>query len=222
MDDHFAGYVIPLEPDENAVFRRFARKAVRQTITKAARLGAEARDGDPSRDLDAFYRLYLLNRRRHGIPPQPRRFFEAMFERMRTTPRARLVMTEHAGRAIAALITFEYGDTVYAKYEGVDASARSVQPVYPLFWHAIRRACRDGFAGFDLGRTATDNAGLCAFKARWGADAAPMPYCTHPEAGSVATVRAGSWKYRLFTGAFRRMPLAPFAWCGARMFRHFG
>ncbi len=222
VDDHFAGYVVSLDRDVDAVFRRFAKKAVRQAITKAERLGARSRDGDPQRDLDTFYRLYLLNRRRHGIPPQPKRFFASMFERMRRSPRARLVMTEHEGRAVAALITFEYGDTVYAKYEGVDASARAVQPAHSVLWHAIRDACERGFARFDFGRTATDNAGLCAFKSRWGAEATPMPYVTSPPGDSVATVRADSWKYRAFTATFRRMPLGAFAWCGARIFRHFG
>ncbi len=222
VDRHFSGFTVPLSEDTDAVRRTFARKAVRQTINKAIRLGVQVRDASDPRDVDAFYALYALNRKRHGIPPQPRAFFEQVFARLNGPARARLYMADYESRPVAALITFEYRDVTWAKYEGVDASMRRVLPVYPLFWRAIEDACAAGHRVFDFGRTADDNTGLCEFKSRWGTERVPMPYFHAPPSTGISTVRSDSLKYRVFTGVFQRLPMQVFCSLGGRLFRHFG
>jgi len=221
--NHFANYVIPLAGDTEAVRKTFSKSAVRQTITKGARLGVTVRAGGAG-DLDAFYGLYLRLRRRHGIPPQPRTLFESIFARMEPagSPSAALYLAEHEGVPIAGLITFRYGGVTYAKYEGADETKRDLVPLYPLLWKTIEDAILAGDRAYDFGRTAADNPGLNEFKQRWGTTRIELPYYFDPPREGVSVVRNDSLKYRLFTNAFRRMPEALSIRIGERIFRHFG
>lgn len=218
---HFFNYVIPLAGDPDAVRQTFSRKAVRQTITKGARLGVSVRRGGAS-DLDAFYSLYVRNRRRHGIPPQPRALFSMVLERLTGDPGASLYLAEHEATPVAALIMVRYGGVTYAKYEGVDETRRELVALYPLFWKTIEDAILAGDREYDFGRTDADNVGLNEFKKRWGTTVVELPYYFDPPAEGMSVVRSDSLKYRLFTGAFRRMPASWAVGIGARIFRHFG
>ncbi len=218
---HFYNFIIPLSGDAEAVRMTFARTAVRQTISKGIKLGVTVRLGGAG-DLDAFYALYVRNRIRHGIPPQPRKLFAAILERPGANTQAMLYLAEHEGRAVAALIMLRHHGVTYAKYEGVDETRRDLVALYPLFWKTIEDAVHAGDRIYDFGRTAADNKGLCEFKQRWGTTQTEMPYYFDPPREGVSVVRSDSLKYRLFTGAFRRMPPALAVRAGERIFRHFG
>jgi CelD/BcsL family acetyltransferase involved in cellulose biosynthesis len=218
---HFYNYVIPLAGDAEAVRMTFARTAVRQTISKGLKLGVTVRVGD-ARDLDAFYALYVRNRRRHGIPPQPRKLFAMILERMTGAAPSMLYLAEHDGRAVAGLIMMRYNGVTYAKYEGVDETRRDLVALYPLFWKTIEDAVNAGDRAYDFGRTAADNPGLCEFKARWGTVQTELPYYFDPPREGLSVVKKDSLKYRVFTTAFRKMPESLTVRLGERIFRHFG
>lgn len=218
---HFSNYLIPLSGDAEAVRKTFARTSVRQTITKGERLGVTVRVGGVA-DLDVFYDLYVKNRRRHGIPPQPKSLFARILERMTDSPRAMLYLAEHESKAVAGLIVIRYNGVTYAKYEGVDETRRELVALYPLFWKTIEDAVQAGDRFYDFGRTAGDNRGLNEFKQRWGTTQVELPYYFDPPREGISVVRSDSLKYRLFTSAFRRMPESWSIRIGERIFRHFG
>ena len=218
---HFFDFVIPLAGDTEAVRKTFSKTAVRQTITKGARLGVTVRLGG-AQDLDAFYDLYLRNRRRHGIPPQPRRLFAMILDRLTADARSMLYLAEHEGHAVAALIMMRHLGVTYAKYEGVDETRRDLVALYPLIWKTIEDAVLAGNHTYDFGRTAADNPGLCEFKQRWGTNRVDLPYYFDPPGEGLSVVKSASLKYRVFTGAFQRMPASLAVRIGERMFRHFG
>jgi lipid II:glycine glycyltransferase (peptidoglycan interpeptide bridge formation enzyme) len=218
---HFYNFVIPLSGDAEAVRMTFSRTGVRQTISKGIKLGVTVRIGE-ARDLDTFYALYVRNRIRHGIPPQPRKLFAAILERPGANARAMLYLAEHEGAAVAALIMLRHNGVTYAKYEGVDESRRELQALYPLFWKTIEDAVLAGDRWYDFGRTAGDNPGLCQFKLKWGTTQTDMPYYFDPPSEGMSVVKSDSLKYRVFTGAFRRMPPRLAVRVGERIFRHFG
>jgi CelD/BcsL family acetyltransferase involved in cellulose biosynthesis len=219
---HFKNYVLPLSVDTAAIKKTFNKTSVRQTINKSFRLGVTVRTGEGERDLDEFYRLYLLNRKRHGIPPQPRELFSELLRSMTGSPGAVNYIAEHEGIGIAALIVLRYKGVTYAKYEGVDDAYRDVLPVYGLLWKAIEDAALAGDSIYDFGRTALDNPGLNAFKSRWGTTEEELPYFFHPPREGLSVVKSSSLKYRLFTGTVRRLPLPVGRWLGKKLFRHFG
>jgi CelD/BcsL family acetyltransferase involved in cellulose biosynthesis len=219
---HFWNYLIPLTEDTEAVNRTFSRTAVRQTIKKSAKLGVTVRVAGGDQDLDAFYALYVRNRRRHGIPPQPHKLFEMVLNRLTDTPRASLYLAEYQGDTIAGLIMVHFNGTTYAKYEGVDETRRELLALYPLFWKTIEDAALAGDRWYDFGRTADDNKGLNEFKGRWGTQQVALPYFFDPPREGMSVVKSDSLKYRVFTKVFRTMPEAWTIRVGERIFRHFG
>jgi len=218
---HFHTYSLPLHGDPDAVLATFSKKAVRYMISRGQKLGVTIRAGD-ARDVADFYGLYIRTRRRHGVPPQPRRLFELVLERLQESPRATLYLAEHEGRAIAAAITIRYNGTTYLKYEVVDETKRHLAPIHPLLWKSIEDAVAAGDRAYDFGRTAADNAGLNEFKGRWGTTRLELPYYFDPPTEGLSVVKSDSFKYRLFTTAFRRLPEAWAVRVGERIFRHFG
>jgi lipid II:glycine glycyltransferase (peptidoglycan interpeptide bridge formation enzyme) len=213
---------VPLSADTEAVKKTFHRTAVRQTISKSFRLGVSVRIGEGAKDIDEFYRLYLLNRRRHGIPPQPKGLFSRILASLTETPKAFNYLAEFEGKAVAALIVIRYKNITYAKYEGVDETYRDMLPVYALFWKTIEDAALAGDSCYDFGRTAVDNPGLRAFKSRWGTHEQELPYFFHPPREGLSVVKSSSLKYRLFTGAIKRLPIPVNRWLGEKIFWHFG
>jgi CelD/BcsL family acetyltransferase involved in cellulose biosynthesis len=219
---HFFGYVVPLSTDANEVRMTFSRKSIRQTISKSLKMGVTVRRGEGDADLREFYRLYALNRKRHGIPPQPFDLFSNILGSLRSEPEAVLYMAEFEGACAAALIVLRHKGVAYAKYEGVDETYRRAFPVNVVFWESIRDACESGSQWYDFGRTAADNRGLNEFKSRWGTQQVELPYYFCPPGEGLSVVKSDSLKYRLFTGAFRRMPIGLSVRLGERIFRHFG
>ena len=103
-----------------------------------------------------------------------------------------------------------------------DDEHRNLGAVHALIWKSIEEAIRAGDRIYDFGRTAADNEGLCDFKRRWGTTQIDMPYYFDPPSEGVSVVKSASLKYRLFTGAFRRMPAGLAIRIGERIFHHFG
>lgn len=221
-NSHYNCYRIPLRDDTEALRMTFGKKAVRQTINKSLKLGVTVRRGTSEDDVREFYRLYVLNRKQHGIPPQPLQLFLTMARRLRDQPQAIVYLAEFEGTNVASLLSLRYNGVTFLKYEGIDLDYRHVLPVHPMLWTSIREAAEAGDRWCDLGRTAADNAGLNDFKRRWGTVLSPMPYYYHPPGEGLAVAKTDSWKYRLFTGVFRRLPASLSARIGARIFRHFG
>jgi lipid II:glycine glycyltransferase (peptidoglycan interpeptide bridge formation enzyme) len=220
-EHHFKNYTTPLCSDANAVFKTFKKK-FRTLIRKSFRDGVRVRLGKGEGDIDEFYRLYLLNRRYHGIPPQPREFFSLLFNRMKDESKALLYISEFESHNAAAIIALRFNGVCYAKYEGVDHTFRKALPVHPILWQMIEDAANDGEKTFDFGRTAIDNVGLNQFKNRWGTTCIDLPYYFHPPQQGLSVVKTDSLKYKLFTGLVKRLPLSINARIGARLFRHFG
>jgi lipid II:glycine glycyltransferase (peptidoglycan interpeptide bridge formation enzyme) len=117
----------------------FSRTGVRQTISKGIKLGVTGTDRRRARR-GRFYTLYVRNRMRHGIPPQPKRLFSSILARPGEGAKPMLYIAEHEGVAVASLIMLRYNGVTYAKYEGVDETRRDLQALYPLFWKTIEDA----------------------------------------------------------------------------------
>ena len=221
---HFFSYLIPLHDDIEAIRMTFQRK-LRQAISKSLKNGVTVNRVDGDDDLREVYRLYVLNRRQHGIPPQPFALYQAIARSLTGEggrPEVILHLANLEGVNIASLVTIRYRGVATAKYEGIDPQYRSAMPIHPLLWTSIREAAEAGDHTYDLGRTAMDNVGLSDFKRRWGTRQEEVPYLYYPDSAGLSVVRRDSLKYRVFTGLFQRLPAGATAYLGGRIFRHFG
>jgi CelD/BcsL family acetyltransferase involved in cellulose biosynthesis len=169
-------HVLDLEPDAETLRGRF-RQQTRRNVARAEREGAVVRPGETRADLvEIFYELHLRTRRRQGVPVQPRRFFELLWDDL-IEPGLGTVFLAYSGpRPIAGAVFLAWNGTVTYKFGASDPAHWRLRPNNLLFWEAIRRACARGDRTLDFGRTELENHGLREFKSGWGAREEPLLY----------------------------------------------
>ena len=163
-------HAVDLTPGSASLFTAFDRSQVQRGIKRSRRDGVAIRRGDHERDLtEIFYDLHLHTRRRHGIPVQPRRFFELLWRRI-LEPGHGFLSLAYSGRIPVAGAVFLFGqETVTYKYNASRPEFWRERPNHALIWHAMEWACENGFHNFDFGLTHFPNRGLRDFKRRWAA-----------------------------------------------------
>src|SRR4030095_10554900 len=73
----FYGHTVKFPENEEGLLQRFQGRA-RTAVPKSQALGVVVESGASLESLRQFHRLYCLTRQRHGLPPQPFSFFEAI------------------------------------------------------------------------------------------------------------------------------------------------
>jgi FemAB-related protein (PEP-CTERM system-associated) len=217
--DYYGTFLLDLTGDGKGRLPSIDKRA-RRGIVRAARDGVVARFLDDDAAPRAFFQLNLITRRKHGVPPQPLRYFEALWSTLRPGGHVQILVAELAGQRVASIVLTAYKDTVTYAYGASDPAYLRHSPNHALFDAAIGWALERGYRYFDFGRTAPDNAGLMEFKRQWGAAFLPLPYYYWPNRDGFVSEAEASWKHRLFTSLWRRLPLPATAVLGPPLYRH--
>jgi len=214
---------LALEAGLDAIFDGFHASCVRRKIRRAEREGVKCEEGNSRDLLEEFYRLLGLTRGRHGLPPQPRRWFENLLVCMGDALRLRIAFL---GReAIAGILTLRYKNTMTYKYGCSDERLHALGGVHLLLWKSIQEAARGGCQMFDFGRSDLDNGGLIAFKDRWGAQREPLRYFrlfASQTASRVGAAPGYGWKERTAKKVLQILPAPLLRAAGTVMYRHIG
>jgi CelD/BcsL family acetyltransferase involved in cellulose biosynthesis len=176
---------LDLSPGPEALERGFS-SAARRNTRKARREGVVVRRAGSAAELDAYYALHLLSRRRLGVPVQPRGFFRQLWQHMLEPGRGHVLLAYAGGEPIAGVVLLYAGQTVIYKYGASDARSWGLRPNNLLFTEAIRWAAEAGYTRFDFGRSDFADEGLRSFKLGWGAVEEPLVYATLGDAGAGA------------------------------------
>ena len=167
-------HVVALDSDLDTVERRY-RPSVRRNIRTGRAAGLRIRHGATEADMmDVFYPLQVMTRHRLGLPPQPRRFFRAIWRHVLSPGLGHLTIVEVSGQPIAAGVFLDWKDVTVYKYGASDPSALHLRPNNVLFAEEIAAACARGSTTFHLGRTDVGDEGLRRFKLGWGAEEQPV------------------------------------------------
>jgi lipid II:glycine glycyltransferase (peptidoglycan interpeptide bridge formation enzyme) len=155
-----------------------------------------------SSELEDFYRLLILTRKRNSLPVQPYSFIRSLWDVFFPANRLSIVLARKHGVAIAALLLLKHGDRVSAEFSVSDESFNALSPVHLLFWQAIIRSREDGFRILDFGRTSPRDKSLLDFKDRWGTEAVPLCHFYHPAGSTKATdKKEENWRYKMIRAA---------------------
>jgi CelD/BcsL family acetyltransferase involved in cellulose biosynthesis len=211
-------HLVALEPDVEAVQRRFARRQALQGVRRAQREGVVIEHRTDREALNAFYRLHLATRRRQGIPTQPRRFilnFAELFDR----ELGFVSLASVGGKPISAAVFLVFNGVLTYKYGASDARFLNRRPNNLLFMDAIRWGCERGLHTFDLGRTDVGHESLRAFKLMWGAEERLLQYT---ELGGQDAVRRSAQPPEAMRLLIRRAPPILSRGVGELLYRHVG
>jgi len=164
----FYGHTIDLQGGEEAVFKRFS-SALRRGIRKAQDQGVQVEFDARPETISLYYSLHCRTRRKHGVPPQPFRFFESIGRHVFGPGQGFVAVARLASKPIAAAVFFHHGHQAFYKFGASDYRLQHLRPNNLLMWEAMKRFAAEGFEFVHLGRTSLSNEGLRRFKLGLGA-----------------------------------------------------
>ena len=208
---------LDLRPSEQVLFKNLQKDSIQRKIRRAERESLRYERGSSDRLLSCFYKLMIMTRRRHGLPPQPLKWFRSLVTCMANDVEIRVAFKGET--PVASIFTISNKKTLLYKYGCSDGRFSNLGGTAILFWKAIQEAKAKGMEEFDLGRSDLDNPGLVTFKDRWGAKKSTLNYWRYPFRTS-ASKPEGLIRY-----AKRSISIAPDASLvalGNLLYRHIG
>ena len=203
---------------EHEIFKGLHSGSVQRKIRRAEREHLSYETGGSEQMQDEFYRLLLLTRRRHSLPPQPRNWFRNLMECM--GDRAVVRVARKDGVSIAAMLTLHHGRTAVYKYGCSDEQFHNLGGVALLFWRLIQESKASGVERIDFGRTDLDQRGLITFKDHWGAEKTLATYYRYP--AQPAKKVGANPESPAVRKIFAVLPDAALTAAGRLLYRHMG
>ncbi len=150
--------------DSDQLMKSRMDKSTIRCIRKSGDSGVTVDFGNSCGRLDIFYRLYCLTRRRHGLPPQPLRWFRNIKRHIIDRELGTIGLARYRGLPVAGAVYFYSREQAIYKYGASDMDYQHVRPNNLLMWEAMRYFAGRGFSMLNLGKTETFHTGLLRFK----------------------------------------------------------
>ncbi len=121
----------------------------RYNVRLAARKGVQVRLGTAD-DLPVFGRLMQVTGQRNVFGVHPTAYYEQFWRLFAPEERAALLVAEHEGQALAAIMVAQLAGKAYYLYGASGNQGRNLMPNHALQWAAIRWAKAHGCTRYDL------------------------------------------------------------------------
>ena len=197
--------------------------SIRRGIRTAQRENVEVEMTGSEDGMRAYYALHCLTRKRHGLPPQPWRFFEQV-QRHAIGPeqgRGFIALARHGGRTIAGAVFLRCGSDAVYKYGASDLRFQALRPTNLLMWEAVRKLAGEGSRWLSLGRTSVTNEGLKRFKDGWGCSDYSVWYVRY-DYGLGRFVPTKDASHGWYNAVFGRIPVWLLRIIGTFLYRYCG
>jgi hypothetical protein len=211
-------HTLDLRPDLDELFSGLDKDSVQRRIQRAERAGLAERGGSSEELLKVFYALFVITRRRQGVPPTPYEWFRNLIVELGEALQIRVAYKGES--PIAAIVTLRFKEVVCYKYGCSDTRSNKFGATPWLLWKAIMAAKQSGANEFDMGRTEHDNPGLLAFKNHWVPKPKSLIYWQYPYVSTGDYAR--SWLLKLTKRAFPFLPNRLLTILGKLIYRHIG
>ena len=214
----FYGHVIDLNQVSESLFKNFD-ESVRRGVRKAEKAGVQIEFSDNLESIQTFYSLHCQTRHRHGLPPQPFRFFKNICKHVLAEGRGFVATARLGHQPVAASVFFHDQRQSLYKFGASAYSFQHLRPNNLLMWAAIKQCAGRGFEYLHLGRTSLANDGLRRFKLGFGAREEKIEYFKYDfvKQSFVTDVdRAESWVNRIF----RCLPMPLLRLAGQMLYPH--
>jgi hypothetical protein len=215
---NFYGHVISLQQELDDLFKKLD-SAVRRGIRKAQNAKLQVEFSTTLEAMRTFFSLHCQTRRRHGLPPQPSRFFANIARHVLAGEHGFVCTARLEQRPIAAAVFLHHGRQAIYKFGASDFAFQHLRANNLVMWEAIRRYAGEGFENLHLGRTSLSNEGLRRFKLGFGAREEKIQYYKFDFAKSdfvTDTDRAEGW----FNRVFRLLPPGLLRLAGKILYPH--
>lgn len=216
---HFL-HTLELSADPDRLFARL-RSSTRRNVRKALREGVSVETRTGIDAVRAFYHLHCLTRKRHGLPPQPFRFFRSLHDHVVSRDHGMVLIASHRDAPVAGAVFLHFNGKAVYKYGASDRRYLLLRPNDLIMWEAIRHYALRGFSSFSFGRTEPGNEGLREFKSGWGADERIVRYYTYDMTrGTFVAEKSSKTDFR--RAIFTTLPVPVSRCIGRALYRHVG
>jgi hypothetical protein len=221
--DRFVVHNLTLEASEEAQLRRL-RDSTRRNIQRALKEGVEIHHLQSIDAMDVFYALHCRTRRRHGLPPQPLKFFHRIHQSLIEPGFGFVSLARFNSKWIAGAVFLRFGTQAVYKFGASDPQYQHARANNLVMWQSICRLQREKVAQLSLGRSDRDDEGLLQFKRGWGGEEVDLFYqrigfLKNPKRDSLRSSNAaGGFSYKII----QRLPIPVLRLMGGVMYRHVG
>jgi CelD/BcsL family acetyltransferase involved in cellulose biosynthesis len=214
---NYSFHRLDLRPSKEKLLQNCHKTSVQRKLRRAVREQLKYEEGTSADLLQKFYRLLVMTRRRHHLPPQPLDWFRALIVAFGNDLRIRVASKDDV--AVASILTLSHKNSIVYKYGASDAAFNNLGGMVFLLWKTIEEAKEAGFEELDLGRSDTNNPGLITFKEHWGTVGTSLSYWSYPHrTGGHPTGDKKSLARRLVSV----MPNIALEAAGKLLYKHFG
>ena len=216
----FYGHELELTKETDGLFQK-CESSVRRAVRKAEKSGITVSFESGKNAIETYFRLHCLTRKKHGVPPQPFKFFEEIHRHIIEAGLGFIALARMEGRVLAGAVFFHFAGRAVYKFGASDPARDFLRPSNLVMWSAIQRLASEGFRSLSFGRSSLHQDGLRRYKLGWGATEKSIHYLkiqigrNDHKMSSVAP-EAGSF------GLLRYLPLPVLKQIGAWAYPHLG
>jgi lipid II:glycine glycyltransferase (peptidoglycan interpeptide bridge formation enzyme) len=215
----FYGHILPLMSEPDQLFARFGN-GTRGAVKQALKNNLEVEISQELKAVEEFYRLQIETRKKHGVPPQPFRFFANIHKNLIKPGYGFTVIVRSGGQTAAGAIFLRNARRAIYKFAASVPALAKTRANNLVLWEGIRHLQAAGCEYLDFGRTSLDHEGLRHFKLSWGAEEHMIRYCRFETAQGrwcAGSHRNGDGIHQRI---FRNLPLALNRLAGAILYPH--
>ena len=154
---------------EDDIFSKFC-PSNKRNIRKAIKEGVKVEFTITPEAIDNFYYLNCITRKRHGLPPQPYKFFEEIYNNILSKELGIVSLASYNDKIIAGAIFFHFGYRALYKFGASDKKYQNLRPNNLIMWDAIKFYILKELKELSFGKTEPENHGLRRFKLAWGSE----------------------------------------------------
>ncbi|UCF63901.1 MAG: peptidoglycan bridge formation glycyltransferase FemA/FemB family protein, partial [bacterium] len=216
----YVGHMLDLTRSIDLTYQNF-RPTTRRNIDKARRKKIEVHFVDDTNSVKEFYRLNCLTRRRHGLPPQPAKFFENIYQHLIKSGLGYVVLASYQKQTVAGLLVLTFGKRAIYKFGASESQYRNTNANYTLIWEVIKKCAEDKIESLHFGRTHPAATGLIQFKKSWGCIQHPIHYFRY-SFKKKDFIKTRSQESGIYNHVFRILNIKMLKLIGQALYRHLG
>ncbi len=193
----------------------------KRNIKKSVREGVSVDISNSRKALEEFYMMNCITRKKHGLPPQPKLFFDNLFKYVLSPEKGFIAIGNYKSKSIAGAVYLLYGQKAIYKFGASDMQYQHLRANNLVMWEAIKYCVKNGYRDFCFGRTEPNNEGLRKFKLGWGTKEEVLNIYRYDikknDFVEIQTKTTG-----LHNKIFNSAPLPLLKFFGSLTYRHFG
>ena len=200
----FYSHRLDLRGGYESICKRF-KPSVRRALRKVERSELTCSVSDSEEAMRIFFKLHVITRRRHGLPPQSIAFFLNIHREIIASGMGSIVIVRVGRRPIAAMVFFHWGNVAIYKFGASDKRYQRYRPNNFAMSEGIKLLSETGLETLHFGRSSLANEGLRRFKLTWGGVEGKLDYYRYyPDGQNWGVGRDRTEGFH--TEVFRRLP----------------